>query len=318
MNNIILSVIIPVYNTDKYLDECVESIIGQNYQDIEIIMVDDGSTDGSGEKCDYYSRKYTNITVVHKKHEGVSAARNSGVKEARGRYITFVDSDDYINKNTYNMVMKYVIEYDLDLAAYGFYTDKPIDNVNIYENVKQKDAIKMCITDDINNMMCASVCNKIFNLKRLKRSLYFDESLTVGEDMCVTIECIMESDRMGQIRRGLYHYRKRNTNSSNTYKNGKAKSVNAHKKIIEIINKKYPEYEKIVRKRSALQSYQLLKQAIRVENTDNDINILIRDIMENRQLIEKSDIKWSIILSAKIPMLRKILRFILIQRGNIQ
>lgn len=98
----ILSVIVPVYNVEKYLQECVDSILAQDVEDMEVILVDDGATDGSGKICNEYAEKDKRVTVIHKENGGVSTARNAGLDIARGKYITFVDSDDYLLPNTFH------------------------------------------------------------------------------------------------------------------------------------------------------------------------------------------------------------------------
>ena len=94
----LISIIIPIYNVEKYLPDCLNSVISQTYSNIEIILVDDGSPDGCAKICDYYAKKDNRIKVIHQKNGGLSNARNSGIKIATGKYITFVDSDDYIDK----------------------------------------------------------------------------------------------------------------------------------------------------------------------------------------------------------------------------
>ena len=96
-----VSVIVPIYNVEKYLDRCVTSIVNQTLHDIEIILVDDGSPDNCPQMCDEWAERDSRIRVVHKKNEGLGYARNSGMDLARGEYIAFVDSDDYVNENTY-------------------------------------------------------------------------------------------------------------------------------------------------------------------------------------------------------------------------
>ena len=93
-----ISIIVPVYNVELYLEKCIESIINQTYTNIEIILVDDGATDSSGNICDLYSKKDSRIKVIHKRNGGLSDARNVGIEKAVGQYLMFVDSDDYIDK----------------------------------------------------------------------------------------------------------------------------------------------------------------------------------------------------------------------------
>ena len=113
----LLTVIVPVYNVEKYLDTCIKSIINQTYSNLEIILVDDGSKDDSGRICDKYAEKDKRIKVIHKENEGLSEARNLGIKLSKGDYITFVDSDDYIDERMYEILIHDLEYYDVDIAT---------------------------------------------------------------------------------------------------------------------------------------------------------------------------------------------------------
>ena len=115
MNNLI-SVIIPVYNVENYLDECIQSVLQQTYKNLEIILVDDGSTDNSGVICDEYKDKDTRITVLHQKNGGISKARNVGIEYAHGEYIGFVDSDDFIHPQMYELLYAAIHKEQTDVA----------------------------------------------------------------------------------------------------------------------------------------------------------------------------------------------------------
>ena len=115
-----ISIVVPIYNVEKYLRKCIESILKQTYYNLEIILVDDGSTDSSGEICDEYKNKDSRIIVIHQKNKGMSSARNSGIKCATGKYIGFIDSDDYIEKDMYEILLKNIIDYSADIAICGF------------------------------------------------------------------------------------------------------------------------------------------------------------------------------------------------------
>lgn len=109
----LVSIVVPVYNVMQYLDACMESILNQSYHRIEVILVDDGSTDGSGQKCDYYSRIDSRVIVMHKENGGLSDARNKGIALAKGDYIMFVDSDDIVSLN----IVDYLLGLDI---CYGY------------------------------------------------------------------------------------------------------------------------------------------------------------------------------------------------------
>lgn len=116
----LVSIIVPVYNTGEYLAPCVESLIAQTYQNIEIILVNDGSTDGSGVVCDDFACRDERVKVIHQKNSGVSAARNAGLKAALGDYLTFVDSDDLLVPSALETAMRYLRENDADMVTYGW------------------------------------------------------------------------------------------------------------------------------------------------------------------------------------------------------
>lgn len=115
----LISIIVPVYNVEHYLERCVESITNQTYKNLEIILVDDGSTDGSGVLCDELAAKDPRIIVIHQKNQGLGPARNSGLKQMRGKYVGFVDSDDWIQLNTYEILYESIVQYDCDVATCG-------------------------------------------------------------------------------------------------------------------------------------------------------------------------------------------------------
>ena len=121
MEKIKISVIVPVYNVEKYLSQCLDSIIHQTYKNLEIILVDDGSTDSSGLICDNYSQKDKRIKIIHKCQGGLSDARNAGLKIATGEYISFIDSDDFIDKNMYSILINNTQKYNSDIVWFNYY-----------------------------------------------------------------------------------------------------------------------------------------------------------------------------------------------------
>ncbi len=116
----LVSVVVPVYNVKKYLEKCLESLLSQSYEKIEILVVDDGSTDGSGKLCDQFAKRDKRIKVFHKKNGGLSDARNYGIKIANGKYVCFVDSDDYVKKTYVEKLYKAISENKADIAVCGF------------------------------------------------------------------------------------------------------------------------------------------------------------------------------------------------------
>lgn len=119
-NDVWISVIVPVYNVEKYLNRCVDSLINQTYKNLEIILVDDGSTDSSPRICDDYKKKYEAVKVIHKKNGGLSSARNTGIKQASGDYIGFVDSDDWVAEDTYEYLLKILLQTNSEAAQIDY------------------------------------------------------------------------------------------------------------------------------------------------------------------------------------------------------
>ena len=121
MNKVpLISVVVPVYNVEKYLSRCVESLISQTYENLEIILVDDGAKDNSGRICDEYVKKDNRIKVIHQENKGLSGARNTGIENAHGEYIAFVDSDDYVSEQIYEKLLNYMEKSNADIVMCGY------------------------------------------------------------------------------------------------------------------------------------------------------------------------------------------------------
>ncbi|WP_419725268.1 glycosyltransferase family 2 protein [Terrisporobacter petrolearius] len=186
-----ISVIIPVYNVEKFLRRCLNSVINQTMSDLEIILVDDGSNDNSGEICDEYAKNDARIIVIHKENGGVSSARNKGLDIATGEWITFVDSDDYIDTDMYEMLYSNAIEKEVDICACFFkYLTK--DNIILFNPTKEqrslkgrykgKEFLKLFYMDNYTNGICVAMCNKIykrniFDKLRFKSKIYEDDEI---------------------------------------------------------------------------------------------------------------------------------------------
>lgn len=134
----LISVIVPVYNVEKYIRECLDSIVNQTYKNLQIILVDDGSTDNSGKICDEFAKKDSRITVVHQENQGAGAAKNAGLDLIKGEYFSIIDSDDYIDLSMYKIMVSLMEQYDSDIAQCLFkqvYTNKTI--IRQYSTLKK-------------------------------------------------------------------------------------------------------------------------------------------------------------------------------------
>ena len=207
-----ISVIVPVYNVERYIRQCVESILEQTYADLEIILVDDGSTDGSGSICDEYKLKDDRVVVIHKCNGGLSDARNAGLDIARGEYIGFVDSDDYIEPDMYEVLYKNCERYAADLATARFvkFNTQGEDRKNFTENIEvfsREEMLRLFIVGDRRYEITMSVWDRLY-----KRELISDLRFPVGkcyEDIVFSTKVIEKSKINVYIDRALYHYRLR-------------------------------------------------------------------------------------------------------------
>lgn len=197
-----ISVIVPVYNVEKYLSFCLDSIKAQTFINWECILVDDGSSDSSGKICDEYVNLDNRFVVVHQKNSGASIARNAGLNYATGDWITFVDSDDWIDKDTFEKVLHIVNFYDIDMVQWGIIlelSDKKI--VKSY-----KDGIVS--NEDIVSVFEPSSCHKLFSRRMLNEyNIRFPEGYTLSEDSFFSFSCYLNSKKIYNISESFYHYR---------------------------------------------------------------------------------------------------------------
>ncbi|MFR5876150.1 MAG: glycosyltransferase family 2 protein [Eubacterium sp.] len=186
MNNeeYLISVIVPVYNVEKYLDECVESIVNQTYKNLEIILVDDGSTDNSYQMCNKWAEKDGRIKVIHKKNGGTSSAKNCAIGIAQGDYVGFIDSDDFIDNDMFELLLNNALEYSAEISrcSYRFFENgKFVDSNEINDEIKIYTSEQ--IIDDLkySGNLRSIACNKLF-LKKAIVNVRFNENLYSGED----------------------------------------------------------------------------------------------------------------------------------------
>lgn len=187
------SIIIPVYNCQDYIGRCIESIINQKYKNYEIILIDDGSSDNSGTICDEYAKDNKQIKVIHKKNEGVSAARNDGLNQVSGKYICFLDSDDYIDKNYFDTIDKIIEKHnEVELINFGFYSEVENSKFELLSsdiiNYKEKYynsqiKIKKDFVNLWDNTMLYNIWNKIYLTKIIKENEITFPNYNWGEDV---------------------------------------------------------------------------------------------------------------------------------------
>ena len=205
-----ISVIVPIYNVEKYLEKCINSIMNQTYRDLEIILINDGSTDSSGQICDKYKKIDERIKVVHKENKGVSSARNRGLDIAKGDYIGFVDSDDYIHPNMYEILYNNLINNDCDISMCnyvkgvqeGYKFNNIKNNIELLDNLEQ---MRCFYNDKLGQILGCYL--KLYK-KELFNDLRFDEN-RIFEDWLIAHQIHSKCDKMVYIPNILYFYRQR-------------------------------------------------------------------------------------------------------------
>ncbi|MEG1524456.1 MAG: glycosyltransferase [Clostridia bacterium] len=212
----LLSVIVPVYNLADYIDTCIASLIGQTYQNLEIVIVDDGSTDGSAEKCDAWANMDTRIRVIHKENGGLSTARNTGLQMASGDWIGFVDGDDWIDAQMYETLISQCLEHDAEIGSCTFeyvypdhtFSDGDSGNVCI---MNHKEALEgLCLQKKIRFEVCTKV---------IKKNILADASFIPGqiyEDIHFTRLIMRKLTHYLYLERAFYHYRQNREGNTNS------------------------------------------------------------------------------------------------------
>lgn len=217
-----VSIIIPIYNVERYLDKCVQSAINQTLQNIEIILVDDESPDGCPQMCDEYARKDARIKVVHKKNGGLGFARNSGIEVATGEYITFLDSDDFVDLNTYEHLYNIAKAKSLDAIYYKFkrFTDEnevqpgiATTDIKKYkgDDIKELmlDIIASEPTAKIDHKIQCSSCTAMYRMDIIKENnvRFHSERELISEDMIFNLDFLKHSSCVAFNSGEYYHYR---------------------------------------------------------------------------------------------------------------
>ncbi|HII4441205.1 TPA: glycosyltransferase family 2 protein [Clostridium perfringens] len=208
-NSKLVSIIVPIYNAKLYLKSCVDSIISQTYKNIEIILVNDGSTDESTLICDNYRRNFKNIKVIHKKNGGVSSARNYGLKEAKGEYITFCDSDDCMHIKQVELLVNDIENTKSDLSCCYFLKGKEKEfmfNNNIKLEIIDKEEIHNFIMYD--SRCSGYLWNKLFKKDIIDiNNIFFENNVCFLEDLLFVLEYIKFSQKLSFNSNKLYFYR---------------------------------------------------------------------------------------------------------------
>lgn len=208
----LVSVIVPIYNIENYLEECLDSLIHQSYRNLEIILVDDGSTDRSGEICDRYAKQDDRIKVIHKENGGLSSARNRGMDVVTGEFVSFIDGDDYIDCDTFQVCIDAMQERQAEVVEFGI-VGRNTDEESVKGIFDREDVLKRAISSSY-SYPSDSVWNKMYR-KSLIENLSFPEG-KIHEDSVFLAQVFAKEKKYYFINRQLYFYRCREDSITHT------------------------------------------------------------------------------------------------------
>lgn len=228
-----ISIIVPIYNADKYLNRCIDSLLNQTLKDIEIILVNDGSNDKSPSICNEYKIKDSRIVVIHKQNAGVSSARNTGIKEARGKYIAFVDADDYVNSDMCNSMFNNIEKTNADMCVSNYIIRKAEKELVVNHKLKESIILRENIIDKIvPSIICGEDLKNKNNLVKFRGpvmylykkdtlvnyNLEFKVGLPIGEDFLFNISYMLKINKLAVDQGSYYHYCINEESAIHTYR----------------------------------------------------------------------------------------------------
>ena len=265
----LVSIIVPVYNVEKYLEKCLDSLIKQTYRNLQIILVDDGSRDSSGTICDRYAAQDNRIQVIHKKQSGVSAARNTGLEAVKGSYICFADSDDWSDEKMIETMYENMVEEKAQISIIGYdmvwedgRCQKKSDE-NAYYVWNQREAIAQWMTQKIfKGFMCDKMFAKeIFTGIRFPEDRSYMEDVAIGLNLFAKAETVVYSGKIG------YHYLQRQGSATNSgFQERELLGITEAEKMIRFSKDHQGGYDKEAYSRLLINVYTILERIVLTGN----------------------------------------------------
>ena len=286
--NDLISVVIPVYNVEQYLPKCIESIMNQTYKNLEIILVNDGSTDGSQKICEEYKSIDNRIKIINKENGGLSDARNVGIDNSSGNYITFIDSDDYIDDDYVYTLYKSLISYNADMSIAShkiIYPKRIIDKATDEKFCANSKKVleKILYDEGIDLSAWGKLYKKIlFNNIKFPKGRLFEDSAT-------TYRLIDESKKIAVNSKSVYNYViRKNSISNEMFSEKKMDLITSTMEMTEFIKKKYPELEKGCERRLMYAYLSTLTQLAKTKETNSSMQAkLMNYIKKNKGRVLK-------------------------------
>lgn len=295
-----VSIIVPIYNVENYLERCVESLINQTFSNLEIILVNDGSPDKSPLICDEYKEKDERIKVIHKVNGGLSDARNAGLKVSTGEYIIFVDSDDYIELNLVEEAIKVAEKNNSDVVIWGYYADFVDEKEKLISSNKIKALNGSFETSRLKNIPISNetvnllgyAWNKLYKSQVIKKNNnYFEKGISLVEDIVFNGQVLKNAEIVSFIELPLNHYMQRPTETLGSkfydnYMELKQMAMESLKELLLTWGKGKKEVNEIIN----LIGFNALKSTVRLLSKANNYNKLEKKLFM-KNLLKESEIK---------------------------
>ncbi len=287
-----VSVIIPVYNVEDYIRQCIESVLNQTYNDLQIILVDDGSTDGSGKICDEYAKKDKRIVIVHKNNQGLGCARNTGLEIAKGNYVFFLDSDDYIPKNAIKNLYEIIKKNSIDLICFDLQStfDRNEKECVQPEKIEKIVDTKELLSAYLKSEISSTICSRFYDIKLWDKIRF--ESVRLHEDAFIDHLILSQSKRALITNQKYYfYYQRKDSLIHSKFSNLNFLSIECGKRYVDFCREKFPDLE-------LLAHLQLVER-----------QICTLDKMKNDRVEKNFTKKYKTIIAdmkKEIPLLRKI------------
>lgn len=305
-----ISIIVPVYNTEKYLDRCIRSITEQTFSDFELILIDDGSKDNSGFICDEWEKKDSRIKVIHQKNAGAGAARNAGLRVAKGEYIGFVDSDDWIEPQMYEVMYNAIEKYSADVGMCNISSRTEFSMHDSYDNrkfpfeLKNQEEMLSIFFRVHGEKGILSVCQRLIHKSVLKDFMFVEG--TISEDVSAAYYFITHSQRTVVTNFSFYNYynnKKGVTKSPVTMKD--IEYIEAFKRIFWDVKKRIPKFERYAYINYIRANYTILSKMdlFGYDSNDQDLNNKHKEL---KQIVRKNFyvlLKWPMPISRKLLLL---------------
>lgn len=312
MSESLISVIIPIYNVEKYLDRCLKSIISQSYKNIEIILIDDGSKDASSKICDDYAKSDNRIRVIHKKNEGVAIARNLGIKKATGKYITFIDADDYVEKDYVKILYELCRDHDVSIVGTIDENDEQVvisKSKSMIKIANGKEAIKeMLVTNRFFGWTC---WNKMYKTEIVK-NVKFREKVKIAEDVEFLYNVIKKAKKVNiDTSYKLYHYvlDRKGSATEAKFNDDRKTEMQIYKSMKDDMEKIMPQDIELIKAWYLKRILLTIALNLKTSNDKKYLRYLVNELkqirLKNKYITKKQKILYSIIMIN--PKLLKVL-----------